>query len=178
VEIPSIRTPRLLLRGHEVSDFADCAAMWGDPEVTRFIGGHPSAPDEVWARILRYVGHWALLGYGYWIVREHDGRFVGEVGFADFKRDLKPSFGGRPEIGWALARSAHGKGFATEAVHAAIAFGDRHFAGTSTVCMISPENAPSLRVAAKCGYREYARTTYKSAPTLLFERAAAAADIS
>ena len=36
--------------------------------------------------------------------------------------------------------------------------------------MIAPDNAPSLRVARKCGYAEYARTTYKGEPTMLFER--------
>jgi RimJ/RimL family protein N-acetyltransferase len=36
--------------------------------------------------------------------------------------------------------------------------------------MIDPANAPSLRVAGRCGFREYARTTYKGEPTILFER--------
>ena len=37
--IPSIETERLRLRGHRVEDFAACTAMWGDPVVTRYIGG-------------------------------------------------------------------------------------------------------------------------------------------
>ena len=78
--------------------------------------------------------------------------------------------GDAPEIGWALLPSAHGKGLATEGVRAVVAWGDVHFGPRHTVCLISPENAASIRVADKCGYREYARTSYKGSPTVLFER--------
>lgn len=170
--VPTLDTPRLHLRGHRLEDFAPSFAMWSDPHVARFIGGRPSTDDEVWARLLRYVGHWALLGFGYWVVEERtSGRFVGEVGFADFHRDLEPPLGDRPEAGWALATWAHGQGFATEAVQAALAWGDAHFGNRATVCLIAPSNTGSLRVAQKCGYRERLRTTYKGAPTLLLERA-------
>jgi RimJ/RimL family protein N-acetyltransferase len=169
--VPVIETERLRLRGHRLDDFADCLAMWGDPAVTRHIGGKPFPAEEVWAKILRYAGHWALLGFGYWVIEETaSGRFVGEVGFADFKRRIEPSFGGAPEIGWALAPWAHGTGRATEAVGAARAWGEAHFGEVPTVCLISPDNAASIRVAAKCGYREFARTTYKDRPTILFQR--------
>jgi RimJ/RimL family protein N-acetyltransferase len=169
--VPAIDTARLELRGHGLADLDDSAAMWSDPEVTRHIGGRPSTREEVWARLLRYVGHWALLGYGYWVVRARgSGRFVGEVGFADFRRDLDPPLDGTPEIGWALARWAHGQGYATEAVGAAVAWHAARFGPTRTVCLIAPANAASIRVAEKCGYRELRRTTYKDAPTIVFAR--------
>jgi RimJ/RimL family protein N-acetyltransferase len=174
--IAVIETARLRLRRHRVDDFADCLAMWGDPAITRHIGGKPFPAEEVWAKILRYAGHWALLGFGYWVIEEKtSGRFVGEVGFADFKRTIEPSFDGAPEIGWALAAWAHGAGFATEAVGAAIAWGEAQFGAARSVCLIIPDNAASIRVAAKCGYREFARTTYKDRPTILFQRGAPAA---
>ena len=155
--------------------------MWADPLVTRHIGGRPFSEEEVWARVLRYAGLWALLGYGYWVVRERaSGRFVGEVGLADFRRDLTPPLDGAPEVGWALAPWAHGRGFATEAVSAAVAWGDAHRPpGTArpgrTVCLIAPANTASVRVAEKCGFREAARATYKGSDTLIFERVGARA---
>ncbi len=145
--------------------------MWADPAVTPFIGGKPSTREESWARLLRYGGLWPLLGFGYWVVEEKDtSRFVGEVGFADFHRPLEPSFGDAPEAGWALAYWAHGKGYATEAVQAATSWSDTNLCAPRTVCMISPENVASLAVARKCGYREFARTTFREKPTILFER--------
>lgn len=168
---PIIETERLVLRGHMPDDFAECAAMWGDPLVTRHIGGRPSTAEETWSRILRYAGMWTLLGFGYWVVREREsGCFVGEAGFADFRREITPSLGGAPEVGWALSPPAHGRGYATEAVRAALAWGDAHLAAPRSVCMISPGNAASIRVAEKCRFREFARATYKGEDTILFER--------
>jgi RimJ/RimL family protein N-acetyltransferase len=166
-----IGTDRLRLRRHRLDDLGDCAAMWADPAVTRHIGGRPFSAEEVWTKILRYAGLWSLLGFGYWAIEERSsGRFVGEVGFADFKRAIVPSFDGAPEIGWALAAWAHGAGFATEAVGAAVAWGAAHFGAARTVCLIHPDNEASIRVAARCGYREFARTTYQDRPTILFQR--------
>lgn len=171
VEVPVLVTERLRLRGHRLNDFADCTAMWTDPLVFRHIGGKPFTQEEVWTRLLRYVGHWAWLGFGYWAVEEKaSGQFIGELGFGDFKRDIKPSLKDMPELGWALVSQAHGKGYATEGVRAAIAWGDKHFGPIRTACLIHPENVASVRVAEKCGYREFQRTTYKGHETILFAR--------
>jgi RimJ/RimL family protein N-acetyltransferase len=167
----AIDTERLTLRRHERVDFRESAALWGDPEVTRYIGGKPLTEEEVWSRLLRHIGHWSLLGFGCWVVREKaSGRFVGEVGFADLKRALDPAFDGAPEAGWVLASWSHGRGYATESVRAVIDWGLRHLGPVRTVCLIDDENVRSIRVAEKCGYREYARTTYKGNPVILFER--------
>jgi RimJ/RimL family protein N-acetyltransferase len=167
---PIIETERLRMRGHRLDDFAECAAMWADPGVTRYIGGKPFSAEEVWAKILRYVGHWSLMGFGYWVIEERvSGRFVGEVGFADFRR-IEPPLHREPEIGWALATWAQGMGFATEAVSAVVAWGEGHFGSARTVCLIHPDNVASARVATKCGYLEFGRTTYKDQPTILFRR--------
>lgn len=169
--IPVLDTPRLTLRGHCREDLADCAAMWGDPLVTRYIGGRPLSREEAWTKLLRYVGHWALMGFGYWVVVDKgSGPFAGEVGFAELERQLDPPLDA-PEAGWVLARWAHGGGLATEAVRAAIEWGSRNVAATRTVCLVAPENQRSLRVAEKCGYRERARATYKNEPTIVLERA-------
>ncbi|MDO9488097.1 MAG: GNAT family N-acetyltransferase [Sphingomonadaceae bacterium] len=167
---PTLVTPRLTLRAHAVADFAESAAMWADEGVTRFIGGRPFTPEECWQRLLRYGGLWVLLGFGYWAVRETTtGRFVGEVGFGNFRRELDPPFGDIPEIGWALSPRAQGQGYAAEAVEAAVGWADaQRF--DRTVCLISPDNRASIRVAERAGYLEYARTDFKGSPTLLFER--------
>ena len=182
---PALETERLTLRGHTLADFDESAAMWADAEVARYIGGRPSTAEEAWARVLRYAGLWALVGYGYWVVRERgSGRFVGEVGLADFRRDLadltpdlRVRLAAVPEAGWVVAPWAHGRGFATEAVRAALAWGDAHVpsgAGRAarTMCLIAPENAASIQVAERCGFREAARVAYKGADTLVFVRGA------
>jgi RimJ/RimL family protein N-acetyltransferase len=170
-EIPVIETDRLRLRGHRVEDFGECAAMWGDPLVTRYIGGRPFTAEEVWARLLRYVGHWALLGFGFWLIEEKaTGQFVGEAGMAEFQREMEPSIVGVPEMGWVLSPRFHGRGYATEAVRAVCRWGEGRFGGGRTVCLIALENAASVRVAEKCGFRELPKAVYKGQPTRMFEK--------
>jgi RimJ/RimL family protein N-acetyltransferase len=179
-EVPVLESARLRLRGHRSDDLENCAAMWVDPVVVRYTVGKPLTEEESWRRLLSYVGHWALMGFGFWVVEEKaSGTFVGEVGFVDYKRDIEPSLKGVPEIGWVLASQAHGKGYATEAVRAAVAWGDAELkastGGTRTACIIQPENLASIRVAEKCGYHKFARTNYKAHPVLMFGREAEAA---
>ena len=159
------------MRSHRIADFADCAAMWADAGVTRYIGGKPFSEEESWGRLLRYIGHWSLMGFGYWAVEDKaTGNFIGEVGFADYKRDIQPSIQGMPELGWVFVSRIHGTGYATETVRAAAAWGDANFGSMRTVCLIHPENLASIRVAEKCGYREYQRSIYKGHPTILLAR--------
>jgi RimJ/RimL family protein N-acetyltransferase len=169
--IPTVDTERLVLQGHRLEDFEECLAMWSDPTVVRFISGKPSTREEMWARLLRYVGHWQLLGYGFWVVREKaTGRLVGEVGLGDFHRDMQPPLGDAPEAGWVLSPWSHGKGYATEAVRAALAWADARLSPERVVCIISPENAASISVASKCGFRQTGQGVYKGESTLMFER--------
>jgi RimJ/RimL family protein N-acetyltransferase len=171
---PVVETARLTLRGHRLDDFEDSLAMWSDPVVTRFIGGKPSTEQQTWSRLLGYAGHWSLMGFGYWAMEETaTGMFVGELGFANFRRDIAPSMRDVPELGWALASRFHGKGLATEAVRAVVAWGDARFGPTRTVCLISPENLASVAVARKCGYDVFERTLFNGQPTLFLERSGA-----
>ncbi len=167
-----IETERLVLRPHARADFEDVAAMWADPEVTRFIGGRPSSREASWSRVLRYAGHWSTLGFGFWVMRERSsGRFVGELGFADFKRDVTPSFDGAPELGWVVATAMQRRGYAHEALGAALSWGARRFGdGYRSACLIEEGNAASVRLAERHGFREFARTLYQGSSVRLFER--------
>ena len=166
---PILTTDRLILRAHTAADFPGCYTLWSDPDVTRFIGGRPSTQEEVWSRILRYVGHWEVLNYGYFLVTERQtGAVVGEFGLADFRRNVVPPFGDTPEAGWVMLPQYHGKGLAQEALTAVLAWADQTM--PRTVCMIHPDNAPSLKLAAKLGYTEYARGQYGEHTPILLER--------
>ncbi|MBB2157617.1 GNAT family N-acetyltransferase [Gluconacetobacter diazotrophicus] len=153
-----------------MTDFPDLRAMWSDPDVVRHISGVPSSEQESWFRLLRYRGLWDLLGYGYWCVRtKAGGRYVGDVGFADLKREVEPPLGAVPEAGWVLARGAHGQGFATEALQAALVWMDRRGVDR-TVCIIAPTNEASRRVAEKCGYALKDNVSFRGEKTLLLQR--------
>lgn len=173
VAVPVIETQRLRLRGHRFDDLGDCVSLWSNPAVTRFIGGKPSTEQQTWARLLAYIGHWSILGFGYWVIEEKDTKhFVGEIGFADFKRDIDASMRGVPEIGFALAPAYHGRGYATEGVQAVLAWGDTNLPSRRTVCMINPQNLASVRVVQKFGYEIFTQTEFSDQPILFLEREA------
>lgn len=170
--VPLLVTPRLRLRAHTLSDLDAMAAMWADEGVTRHITGKPSTREESWGRMLRYVGHWTLMGYGYWLIEEKEsGRYVGDGGFIAGQRGVEGMLDA-PEQGWAIAPSQQGKGYATEAVSAMISWAEGQL-GPVLTCMVSPDNPASIRVAEKAGYREYARAEYKGEPSILYRRDAA-----
>jgi RimJ/RimL family protein N-acetyltransferase len=170
-EAPAIETARLRLRAHRLEDFASFSEMWADPIVARYTSGKPLSKEEAWTKLLRYAGHWSLLGFGYWAVEEKEtGRFIGELGFADYKRDIHPPLGDTPEAGWIFSPAVHGRGYASEALREVLAWGDARFAAPRTVCLIQPENAASIRLAAKFGYEEGRKTTYKDRDVILFSR--------
>jgi RimJ/RimL family protein N-acetyltransferase len=168
-----IETNRLILDRHRLADFPSLAAMWADPEIVRHIGGRPFSRQDSWMRLLRYRGLWPLLGYGYWAIREKGtDRFVGDLGFADFRREIEPPIAGLPEAGWALASWAHGKGFATEALAAALAWLDTKPAIERSVCLIDPANTASFRVASKNGFRPFQTIRLRDHVTAMLVRRA------
>ena len=145
--------------------------MWADPTVTALIGNRSRPREEVWLRLLRSAGQWALFGYGSWVVRDAaTGAFVGEVGLLEAQRAIAPPLA-VPEAGWALSPAFHGRGLAHEALVAALAWADA--AGIArTCCIIDPANALSIALAERCGYTRTGEATYHEAPTLIFERPA------
>lgn len=166
-------TERLTLTPAQVSDLDDLVELWGDPAFATAIFPAALTAEDVWFRLLRDIGHWEALGYGNWSIRETaTGDYVGSVGVLDYRRLLDPPFDA-PELGWGVAPRFQGRGLAFEALSAALAWCDEALNATRTVCMISPENAPSLALAARAGYAPYAETTYKGGPVRLLERRAA-----
>ncbi|CCM75070.1 GNAT family N-acetyltransferase [Rhizobium mesoamericanum] len=167
--IPTIETARLLLRPHTVDDFSDYATMWSDEAVVRFIGGVPSTREQTWARMLRVAGMWHHMGFGFLAIEEkQSGRFIGEAGFLDMKRDMHPvSTEGTLETGWGLMPFAQGHGYASEALTALIAWAQERFPAKPMTCIIDPENGASLRLARKLGFHEVQRCNYNGDVILL-----------
>jgi len=160
------------LRAHVASDFDALAAQWADPAVVLHIGGIHTR-EQSWARLLRFTGHWHLLGYGtFAAVERATNRYVGSLGISSFERDLDPAAYAAlatHEAGWVLASEAQGKGYAAEGMRAALAWHEAAFPGVATGCMVDVDNAGSIRIAEKLGYREVHRTHYRT-PIVIFRR--------
>ena len=115
---PVIETGRLKLRQWRGADVAPNTAMLSDPGTARFITGDGKpVTDELvgWRNAAIMSGHWALHGFGMFVVEEKStGKFVGRVG--PWFPPTWPGF----EVGWGIAGEFRGKGYAVEAARAAI----------------------------------------------------------
>lgn len=167
-----IVTTRLILERHQHDDFADCVAMWQDPEVVRLIRDRPFDASETWSRVLRCVGHWEFTGFGYWTIRDREqGTFCGELGFAQTHRAMPPGYADLPEFGCTLARHAWGRRIGTEAGTAALAWMRRHGDANRVVAITDENNAAALAMARSLGFQRRQRMTYDARDFCLMEHA-------
>lgn len=166
-----LTTPRLSLRPHSPDDLRAMQDLYGDEAINRYIRGLPVSEEDTWNRLLRYVGHWATFGFGIFAVRTiSDDRIIGEVGFADFHRGLGSAFDPHPEAAWLFRGSAHGQGYAMEAMVAASEWLAGSLKFERTVCIIDVGNHGSLRLAQKLGYESFAQGDYRDAKVEMLAR--------
>lgn len=168
--IPTINTSRLTLRAMRAEDFSRFADIWATPDVVSHITGTPRSKPQSWDAFLRNAGHWQISGFGQWAVQPHDAKeMAGQCGFFFGSRGLGEDFDTFPEAGWVMAPEAQGRGLGLDAVQAAHDWFDRVIAGR-TVCMITPENTASLRIAQAMGYALLRATVIDGDPVRLMTR--------
>ena len=146
---PGIETARLKLRRWRGADVAPNTAMLSDQGTARFITGDGKpVTDELvgWRNAAIMSGHWALHGFGMFVVEEKStGKFAGRVG--PWFPPTWPGF----EVGWGIAREFRGKGYAVEAAAAAIDWCFATFEIDRILHCIDRENTASQAVARRLG---------------------------
>ena len=145
----TIETPRLRLRQWREDDLAPFAALNTDPEVMRFFEEPLSHErSDAWARAIAAVIQ--DQGWGLWALERRDtGEFIGFTGLQVPRHELP--FNPCVEVGWRLARSAWGQGFATEAGRASLAHAFGPLELDEVVSMTAVTNLPSRRVMERLG---------------------------
>ncbi|MCV2888113.1 GNAT family N-acetyltransferase [Ruegeria aquimaris] len=144
LSIPVIETENLILRGPRESDF-EAFAAFGASDRSRFVGG-PFPRFRSWGGFLATYGHWALRGYGMWMVEDRaTAATAGRIGF------IFNDGWDEPELGWHIFDGFEGKGYAFEASSAARTYGAQHFGLDAVISYIDPVNTRSLRLAERLG---------------------------
>ena len=142
--IPVIETERLTLRGPREADF-EAFAAFGASARSAWVGG-PFPRLRSWTGFLATFGHWALRGYGMWMLEDRTGgQTAGRVGM------IYNDGWDEPELGWQLFDGFEGKGLAFEAAHAARNHAARHFGLDGVISYIDPANTRSVALAHRMG---------------------------
>lgn len=174
-DAPVVVTERLELWLPRRPDIAAMIDIVSDPHTGKYLGPAGSAADH-FTRFQRNAGSWFLHGYGGFMVRERgQTAVVGNCGVFHSHRGLGADFDDMPEAGWIIANGYEARGYANEAMSAALDWFDREHGEPNgsrrVVCMIDPNNAPSIKLAGKLGFTEMRRATLPDgSAVVLFER--------
>ncbi|HET6712816.1 MAG TPA: GNAT family N-acetyltransferase [Actinomycetota bacterium] len=146
-----IVTERLVLRRSHAGDAPAISAYRSDPEVHRYQGwertDHDGVREEIEAMASRAPGEPG--GWVQFSVEERDtGRLVGDVGLSPAEDE--PSV---IKVGYTMDPAFQGRGYATEAVAALIAYAFEALGADVVRAYASAANLPSIRVAEKAGMR-------------------------
>ena len=140
-----LETERLLLRPPRQEDLDGWAALMADEESSKFIGG-PLGRAAAWRGMAAMAGSWTLKGFGMFsVIEKATGEWIGRLG------PWQPEEWPGPEVGWALIRSAWGKGFATEGAAATMDWAFGHLGWSKVIHCIDPGNMGSISVAERLG---------------------------
>jgi RimJ/RimL family protein N-acetyltransferase len=147
VTIPTIATPRLLLRAFTENDVDPMYQLLNQEEVLRYFPPTDPPPrDRVQRMILGLLRHWEERGYGLWAVElRSSGALMGRCGL-----QVLPETGD-VEVDFILGRPFWGQGFATEAGRASIRYGFERLGVESIVGIVHLDNQASQRVLEKLG---------------------------
>lgn len=143
--LPVLETSRLLLRAPTFADLDAWAAFVADPIAAEYLGGVQDR-TTAYRQLTSVAGAWIVRGFSMFSVIERaSGKWVGRIG------PWMPEGWPGTEVGWGIARDAWGKGYATEAAEACIAFAFGTLGWSEVIHLISPMNARSQAVAKRIG---------------------------
>lgn len=148
MSVYQLKTPRLLLRQWQPSDYPEFARLNGDAQNMRFFVKTLDATESTdMAKLCRQL--LVKRSWGMWAVEElSTGKFIGMVGLHT-PEDLP--FSPCTEIGWRLLPEFHAKGYATEAAQACLELAFKQLQLTEVVAFTALPNLPSQAVMQRLG---------------------------
>jgi RimJ/RimL family protein N-acetyltransferase len=143
-----LASARLGFRCWTREDLPLALALWGNPQVTRLLGG-PLSPEEVQQRLAREIAQYKASGLQYWpIFLLTTGEHAGCAGLRPYRPSERIH-----ELGFHLLPACWGQGLAEEAARAVIAYAFGTLGAKGLFAGHHPENAASRHVLEKLGFR-------------------------
>jgi RimJ/RimL family protein N-acetyltransferase len=155
VSLPSLATARLSLTPATRADVEALWHVWREPEVRRYQFDDLEVTRERAEEIVAAGLAHAREGLGLWAVRESGQEgIVGVAGLRPVETGAEEDagVGGMVEVLVSLARGAWGRGYAAEALGAAIAYGFTSLGLARLAAIVDLPNARSHRLVQRLGF--------------------------
>ncbi len=144
-----ITTPRLRLEPFAPLHAPALNAINNEPQVMEFLSdGTPETMEKTHANIARVRERWEQLGYSWWAIINPTSETV--IGAA-CAQNVANEDDAEIEIGWRLATSANGHGYATEAGKAVATYAFETIGVDHVVSVAHPKNIASHKVMQRVG---------------------------
>ena len=155
----TLKTGRLTLTSPVPADLQLYHAFYAvsDLKVGGYRGGR--SDEEIAAIHQGDMEHWGTNGFGMFMLRDTDEAFIGGAGIKH------PEGWPRHELTWFLMPDARGKGYATEASQAVIAYGYDHLGWDVVETHMRDENEPARRLVERLGGTKILRMTFPDSVT-------------
>jgi len=144
-----IDTERLLLRKMAIADAKSLLAIWSDPDVTKFMNIPRFTQVEQALEMIELLNQLANehKAIRYSIIEKTSNCIIGSCGFNNLNFENATA-----EIGYDLAKTHWGKGYATEAIISIINYAFTHFAMSTIVAKVDAANINSIKVLQKLNF--------------------------
>lgn len=155
-----LETKRLIINTPEKIDFDNLYALQSDTDVMRYVGQGVRTQSEVMIGLEKAIEHYKKHGFSLGCVFDKEnGVFVGRAGLIYLGYDdTQPDI----EVGYALIKSAWGKGYGTELAKSLIDWGFQQLSVEKLVAVINPKNNKSRGVLEKVKMTYVGRAQYWS----------------
>ena len=163
-----LETSRLILR-HQVPDDLDSLyALYCDPDVIQYIPDAPRSYKETQEELEWHMnGHPKRPELGLWAtIHKETGLFIGRCGLLPWVIDQREEV----EVAYLLAKKYWGQGLGTEVAQAIVRYAFEELHLSRLVCMVSPGNQASAKVARNIGMTLEKEMVDAMGPYLLFSR--------
>lgn len=148
-----LKTERLILREFEISDAQNMFDLNADPEVIRYTGDPPFGSVDEAKVFLENYSDYLKNAYGRWaVILKESNEFIGWCG-------LKYHEEGYVDIGFRFFKSRWGKGYASEASKATLAYGFKTLNLDEIIARVIAENIASVRVLEKLNMQFFKHDT-------------------
>lgn len=163
-----LETPRIILRRQTLEDLDSLYALYCDPDVVRYIPDAPRNYKETRAELEWHRnGHPKRPELGLWAtIHKETGQFIGRCGLLPWTIEHREEV----EVAYLLAKAYWGQGLGTEVAQAIVDYAFEVLHLSRLVCMVSPGNTASMKVAEKIGMTLEKEMEDELGPYLLYSR--------